>query len=158
MQAAIMDILMAILLKPGTHLEMFLSCVLGSIAFAVTLGSVGSALNLQLTGIVRTAIVLAIGLALNALVLGYLLSAHDAPVWMLAAAAAVLLLVVIAPIACFILKGGYLSVLTSMLLGGAGVIVVILFVHTGFRVFSGAGKSVDHGRSHKRAIEEVLDE
>ncbi|MDA0990227.1 MAG: hypothetical protein O3A51_05690 [Verrucomicrobia bacterium] len=158
MQAELTKLLNTILMKPGSDTEFFIAGVAALITFVIVLNKVGSSFGLIMAQTGRTLVVLAIGLVLNALVLGFLSSVYSPQTWMLVLASAVLLLIVVTPCACWLQKGSYSGALFALIISGAAALVIIAFVHTAFGAMSGGGKSVGKGLMHNRETERMLNE
>ncbi len=156
MPAQIEALLRQMLWNPGSTLELVLSAFLGVVAFVTTVRIAGSALGLHLAVSGRAMLTLIIGLAVE---LGMLsvLAAQPLPSPVLPVAAGAVLLLIVVPVACLLLKGGYLSTLFTLLIAMAATLVVTLFVSTTFSALDKSGSSVERGRDHRRTIEKAID-
>ena len=155
MQAGIEYVLRRMLFQPHTQTEFMLTAALAALIFVLVLNGIGGALNLAAAQLIRSLLVLVLGLAVELGVLGYL-ATQRLPGWAMPAAATFLLLAVVLPLACAVLKGRYPAALFSVLIATAAAALVALALHLVSGAASVGGKSVGTGIERNREVERFL--
>ena len=155
MQAGIEYVLRRMLFQPHSQNEFTLTAVLAMMVFILVLSGVGGVLNLAAAQLIRSLLVLVLGLAVELGVLGYL-ATQRLPGWAMPGAATFLLLAMVVPLACAILKGRYPAVLIAMLSAMAAAAVVVLAVHLVSSAVSGGASALGTGIQQNRQVERAL--
>lgn len=157
MQAGIEYVLRRMLFQPHSQTEFTLTAVLAMMVFILVLSGVGGVLNLAAAQLIRSLLVLVLGLAVELGALGYL-ATQRLPGWVMPAAATFLLLAVVVPLACATLKGRYPAVLFAMLTAMAVAALATLAIHLVSGAVSGGantlGTSIQQNRQVERALQQ----
>lgn len=155
MQEGIEYVLRRMLFQPHSQNELTLTAVVAMLVFILVLSGIGGILNLAAAQLIRSLLVLVLGLAVELGALGYL-ATQRLPGWVMPAAATFLLLGVAVPLACSILKGRYPAVLFALLSAMAMAALSALAIHLVASAVSGGASTLGTGIQQNRQVERAL--
>ena len=73
--------------------------------------------------------------------------------WLPHMVAVVVVLTLVVPLACFLLRGGYLSTVGAVAVSTAASITVVVLLHAGLQAVRRSGQDVDRVRDRKDGVE-----
>ena len=156
MQAAMLNMLKVLLMRPATEMEYLMSLGLGGLAAVLVMSKVGTAMDLKVAEPLRA--LMALGITLAAVLAALVLVDEKVRLtgWVILGVSVVVVLVIGVPAVCLIEKGGYVAGLVTLAMSIVVAAVVVVFVHTGFRAVRGGEKSVGFGLEHNRETKEFI--